>query len=410
MFPGQQYQYQQQQENGRNQYFQKTPQYFQQSQQEFYQNGRVNGYQRPSMPPPAEQLSQHHIQQSAQTQSFYHQDNSGENVQFHTPQQVQAPPSNQPQSFGVNGYSYQYSNCSGKKKALLVGINYIGTSNQLRGCINDVHNVRNFLIQNGYDEGDIVVLTDDQTQRIKVPFRENIIKAIGWLVNGAEPNDSLFFHYSGHGSQVKDVDGDEDDGYDETIVPLDFETEGQIIDDELHDRLVKPLKPGVRLTALFDSCHSGSVLDLPYMYSTKGILKEPNLASEVGEGLLDSAISYLKGDNAGVMRGLKGLLTLATSGGPNQQAFQKTRQTKTAPCDAIMFSGSKDDQTSADASEDGVPTGAMSYAFLKVMTQTRQQTYLSLLQNMRQVMTGKYQQKPQLSASHPIDVNLQFVF
>ncbi|CAM9023681.1 unnamed protein product [Wickerhamomyces anomalus] len=256
---------------------------------------------------------------------------------------------------------------------------------------------------------DIVVLTDDQREMVKVPIRENIIKAIGWLVSDAQPNDSLFFHYSGHGSQQEDTDGDEEDGIDETIVPLDFEKNGQIVDDELHARLVPPLKPGVRLTALFDSCHSGSVLDLPYTYSTRGVLKEPNLAEEAGQGLLQTAMSYMKGDNAGVMRGVAGLFKLATSGGSNSQAYEKTKRTKTSPADVVMFSGSKDDQTSADASENGVPTGAMSYAFCKILNNTPHQTYLSLLQNMRQIMTGKYSQKPQLSTSHPTDVNLKFI-
>lgn len=53
-----------------------------------------------------------------------------------------------------------------------------------------------------------------------------------------------FFHYSGHGGQVKDEAGDEEDGYDETIMPVDFMTNGQIIDDELHALMVAPLPKG----------------------------------------------------------------------------------------------------------------------------------------------------------------------
>lgn len=52
-----------------------------------------------------------------------------------------------------------------------------------------------------------------------------------WLVQGAKPNDALFFHYSGHGGQTKDKDGDEGDGYDEVIYPVDFESSGHIVDD-----------------------------------------------------------------------------------------------------------------------------------------------------------------------------------
>ena len=62
---------------------------------------------------------------------------------------------------------------------------------------------------------------------------------------------------AGHGGQTKDLDGDEEDGYDEVIYPVDFRQVGHIVDDEMHDIMVKPLQPGVRLTAIFDSCHSG---------------------------------------------------------------------------------------------------------------------------------------------------------
>lgn len=85
-----------------------------------------------------------------------------------------------------------------------------------------------------------------------------------WLVRDAQPNDSLWFHYSGHGGQTKvslsvnvaicrlnlcqDLDGDEDDGYDETIYPVDHETAGMIVDDEMHDIMVRLLPIGCRLT------------------------------------------------------------------------------------------------------------------------------------------------------------------
>lgn len=66
---------------------------------------------------------------------------------------------------------------------------------------------------------------------------------------------SLFFHFSGHGGSVRDLNGDEADGMDETILPIDHDRAGQIIDDEIHDVMVRPLQKGVRLTAIFDSCH-----------------------------------------------------------------------------------------------------------------------------------------------------------
>ena len=75
-----------------------------------------------------------------------------------------------------------------------------------------------------------------------------------------------FFHYSGHGGQQEDETGMEEDGLDETILPVDFQTSGQITDDTIHDILVRPLPAGVRMTAIFDSCHSQTAMDLPYVY------------------------------------------------------------------------------------------------------------------------------------------------
>lgn len=149
--------------------------------------------------------------------------------------------------------------------------------------------------------------------------------------------------HTGHGGQTKDEDGDEDDGYDEVIYPVDFKNKGHIVDDEIHYYVVKPLQQGVRLTAIFDSCHSATVMDLPYVYSTKGVLKEPNLAKEAGQGLLSAFTSYASGDVGGAASSIFNLAKSAFSG---DAAYEKTKDTRTSPADVIMWSGSKDDQTS----------------------------------------------------------------
>jgi metacaspase-1 len=107
--------------------------------------------------------------------------------------------------------------------------------------------------------------------------------------------------------------------------------------------MVRPLQAGVRLTAIFDSCHSGTALDLPYIYSTQGILKEPNLAKEAGQGLLGVLTSYSQGDLGGVANNILGFIKKATNG---EEAHTRALATKTSPADVIMLSGSKDDQTS----------------------------------------------------------------
>lgn len=261
---------------------------------------------------------------------------------------------------------FKYSRCTGRKKALCIGINYKGQSHELRGCINDAWNVRRFLISRGYKEGDIVVLTDDAENPRNMPTRKNMIDAMHWLVRNARPDDSLFFHYSGHGGQTKDLDGDELDGLDEVIFPVDFKKNGHIVDDEMHNIMVKPLPAGCRLTALFDACHSGTVLDLPYAYSSHGRL-----------------------------RGI--------------QVSDHMRRILSSPADVISWSGCADEQTSSDTFSGGVAVGAMSNAFITSLVANPKQTYKELLRSIRLILHPRYSQKPQLGSSHRIDTSLGFV-
>jgi Caspase domain len=208
---------------------------------------------------------------------------------------------------------------------------------------------------------------------------------------------------TGHGGQTPDLDGDEDDGYDEVIYPSDFRVAGFIVDDEMHRVMVKPLQAGVRLTAIFDSCHSGSALDLPYIYSTQGLLKEPDLVKEAGQGLLGVVSAYARGDISGMVSTAVGFAKKVAKG---DSAHEKTIQTRTSPADVVMWSGSKDEQTSSDATIDGQATGAMSWAFIAALKKNPQQSYVQLLNSIRDELAPKYTQKPQLSCSHPLGMKL----
>ncbi|ORX88438.1 hypothetical protein K493DRAFT_341283 [Basidiobolus meristosporus CBS 931.73] len=299
-----------------------------------------------------------------------------------------------------NTFNPMVSQCSGRRKALLIGINYFGTSAELRGCINDVNNIKKFLMQQyGFRTEDMVVLTDDQKDPRFQPTRANITSGMYWLVNGAQPNDSYFLHFSGHGGQTQDLDGDELDGTDETILPVDYKRAGQIVDDEINAILVRRLPPGVRLTAVFDSCHSGTAMDLPYVYSSQGKLKEMNPMALAGQSLQRAMLDPL---SAVSMIG-------NVFGGKNKA--KQNQQSKSSVADVIMFSGCKDYQYSADTSQAGFGnTGAMSYAFITVLSRTKQLSYLQLLQSLRQVMMEKgYKQQPSLSSGRPLDINALFV-
>lgn len=248
------------------------------------------------------------------------------------------------------------------KKALLIGINYVGTSNQLAGCINDVINMKNVLItQFGYHETDITMMTDDTPVK---PTRSNILVELLKLIVSGAP--TLYFHYSGHGGSVRDANGDEKDGYDETICPLDFMTNGQITDDVLNG-ILQSMNANCKLTAVLDCCHSGSGFDLQY-----------NIYSRAGRNYLLSDSSYV---NKNILNG-----------------------------QIVMISGCLDSQTSADAYEANQNQGALTYCFTETIKQNNVITYNKLFSTMSNLLkTKKYTQIPNLSCNKNISLDSQFV-
>ncbi|KAH8918555.1 hypothetical protein BT69DRAFT_1285591 [Atractiella rhizophila] len=314
-----------------------------------------------------------------------------------------------PKPSSKDPFFYKYSACSGRRRALLIGINYTGViKEELKGCHNDVHNMKKFLIDRyNYKAKDIVTLLDHPKRgKREVPTRKNIIDAMKWLVQDARVNDSLFMHFSGHGGQTEDLDGDEDDGFDEVIYPVDFQKSGHIVDDEMHDILVKNLPAGCRLTVIFDCCNSGTALDLPYIYSTEGKVKEPNILTDIGNGVFGAVGAYVRKDINGVIKAFRATGNKVVNGA---KVTEEGRKVKTSAADVISWSGCKDSQQSADTEQSGLATGAMSWAFIKSLNQEPKQSYLQLLNSIRKELKGRYAQKPQLSSSHPLDCDLMFV-
>jgi hypothetical protein len=85
---------------------------------------------------------------------------------------------------------------------------------------------------------------------------------------------SLYLCDQGHGGRIPDDNSDEEDGYDETLIPVDYQSAGQIRDDAVFAELVVRMPEGSTLTCLMDCCHSGSVLDLPYTFKADGQAEE----------------------------------------------------------------------------------------------------------------------------------------
>ncbi|MFO0731016.1 MAG: caspase family protein [Nitrospiraceae bacterium] len=143
---------------------------------------------------------------------------------------------------------------AGTKRALLIGINRYQVLPTLNGSLNDIETMRQVLTTRwGFQPQHIAMLTD------QAATRAGIFAAFERLVQETGPSDMVYVHYSGHGSQVEDVSGDEvDDHLDETLVPHDGRTPNipDITDDEL-EAIVARLKARSVLIVL-DSCHSGT--------------------------------------------------------------------------------------------------------------------------------------------------------
>lgn len=181
---------------------------------------------------------------------------------------------------------------TGTRRAVMIGINYVGDSpGELSGCWNDVLNMKKYIMDvHGFDEENIVILMDDGENT--EPTHDNIINAYKNVVAESEEGDAIFLHYSGHGTKLRDDNGDEADGYDEALVPRDYQHYGMIRDDDLYQILIKDLADGVHMVSLMDCCHSGTILDLPYKFKGDGSQTEMTLDPDLN---IDAFIEMITG-------------------------------------------------------------------------------------------------------------------
>ena len=239
---------------------------------------------------------------------------------------------------------------STNKKALMIGINYVGTPYQLNGCINDVISM-SAKLRSDYGFANITELTDNTPIK---PTRDNILREFTNLLTNSQSGDMLFVLYSGHGSNVVDRNGDEADGRDEMIITSDLKG---ILDDDLKKIIQTNLKKDVTLFAMFDCCFSGTILDLRYQY-------------------LDSL---------------------------NYDTFtENDKQLETAG-NVLMISGCTDNQTSADANINSKYQGAMTWSMLQCLQPNI--SWCDLLKNMRKALKGaSFTQLPQMSSGQILDI------
>lgn len=314
----------------------------------------------------------------------------------HSPATSYSPPSSPPQqpvvpvpthhattTYPATGGSSSAG--GGRMKSLFVGINYPGTKAELAGCVNDVTVMLKLLPDRlNFDVSNRRVLVDADLARYRdragPPTKANIINGLKWLADGARPGDSLFWHYSGHGTSVKDKSGDEKDGLDEALVPADYERAGMITDDEVYEVFLKHLPAGVRVTAINDCCHSGTIMDLEYGFVWTG----------------------------------------ERFGDPPKRRTRDFVQDSIKHCnaDVLLLSGCKDAQTSADTHSTkflnpydgpGFAGGACTNGLTEMLTEYDNVTYGQLLTGLWRILKAKrYEQVPQLSCSAKIDMFKKF--
>lgn len=270
------------------------------------------------------------------------------------------------------------------KKALLVGINYPGTSHALRGCVNDVMLMSDILTRHyGFQAQDKRMLTDASATT------KNIMDRLEWLVEGAQPGDVLYFHFSGHGSQIINQNyehGEEPEGKDEIICPIDLDWRTKIIRDDDLRRVFDKVPEGVNLTVVLDCCHSGDGIDSSHSYQPFGQAADSNHIDPV-KGLNISRELPMPADiaNRGMGLDLK----------PKARGIKNTNGSDIG----LMISGCQSHQTSADSYIGNKFMGAATYFLARnVQLANFDISYKDLVTKMNEELKQfNYSQRPELN-------------
>jgi metacaspase-1 len=260
------------------------------------------------------------------------------------------------------------------RRALLIGINrYLIPGADLRGCVNDVKNIRAALLKYfAFRGSDIKVLTDLGATKKAMQAG---IKA---LVASGNRGDVLYLHYSGHGSNVPDKNGDEADHRDEILCPSDLDWKDPLTDDWLRTEFNK-LKSGVNLTVVMDCCHSGT--------NTRAIL--PPDAPLIPR-YLPNPWDLMAEESRRVLRG-KVRDTRA-------RAARKRGDVVEAEIGETLITGCRATQTSADAYIGRAYNGALTYSLVAALQAARgrltnRELHTATLQRLK---AGDFDQVPQL--------------
>jgi Caspase domain. len=260
------------------------------------------------------------------------------------------------------------------KRALLIGINqYRVPGANLRGCVNDVKNLRGILkTYYGFGEANIKTITDYTASQTRME------KEMTRLIASGKRGDVLLIHYSGHGSNVPDKSGDEADQRDEILCPTDLDWMDPLLDDWLRREFDK-LAEGVNLTVIMDCCHSGT--------NTRAI--QPPDAPRI-ERFLPCPLDLLAVESG---RSLKGAVRRT-----RRRTAKKQSDISNVNIPELLITGCRSTQTSADAYISGSYNGALTFNLsAAVKSKKGKISYRELHAATSALLKrGRYDQVPQL--------------
>lgn len=251
------------------------------------------------------------------------------------------------------------------RSALCIGINnYPGTDADLSGCVNDAEDWTTYLKGLGLP---VVTLLD------AAATKENIISHMECLLRDLSPGETGVITYSGHGTWLPDLDGDEPDRRDEALCPYDMSETNLVLDDDIRRLFIERPKDS-NVLFITDSCHSGTVFRFAGPSNTKRAIRYMPPANFVKNPLLAQKIAEL--------------------------SFSRAQPKSDKPLPGVVhISGCRDREYSYDASFNGRANGAMTYALMQILATGGAVTYYDLYKQLANYLPSwDYPQSPRLNA------------